>query len=313
MPVTAELVGRLPSADRALDALTDLRMAQPPDAQPPICRRDPDGALWIVAEISPEAGAGILWTEGGDVFVTRKKVVLPHVRPGSPVPRRPAPTMAELSAWPQVTMLELLARTTARTEVTSMSGLIGVLTSARLAHHILRTCLAAGAEVSHLPVERRALFPPGPPESAVLLDVEAARAVPVTVLRELAALPFTTVGRYADQASTLLVDASVRLPADITELTRTLAADQLTVIGRADADAWLVRPVIAGMRPTAATRTFTMSARPSPSTEPAAGASPARPSIARAQPIADAAPPAPVTLVPSLAIRRHGRRGAGAR
>ncbi|GAA5050099.1 hypothetical protein HNP84_004144 [Thermocatellispora tengchongensis] len=231
-------------------ACWSLLLGESDEHDPPVLHREPGGAYWLVAWLSPGVGAGLIWASGGDAYrveATAEEIAfVPLGGTG-----HPPPAPAELVRWPEANPLSLVPRVPLAPGRERAYPALGVLTTGQLAHQIIRRCLADGANVAYRPVLRHEVFvDAGEPEPAVLIRVSGPGAgeVPRRLVAKLTRLPHTIVGRYADPGESLLLDVDFRLPAQDAHLCGAVPAGARWVIGRAGAGAWAVDPQ-AGEKP----------------------------------------------------------------
>ncbi len=188
------------------------------------CRRNPaDGGLWVESGVGIDAAAQLAWPLGGEVFGRRGRLLhrVRGAQSGQLADEDASTTMAELSTWPEVPLIELLTATSLAPAPRVEHARVCVVVFGPIARWVLRRCLEADANVSLVAVVCHPLTGSGVAQAATMLHVDGEHhRLPGGLLRALDGLPYVAVCRYGHESALLLaVDRAFALPdADVAML-----------------------------------------------------------------------------------------------
>ena len=227
-----------------------------------VCRRGPQGRVWVEVAAPPEKAAMLARLAGGRAFTglvadageeptlgePRAWVaMLPDGKPMPPrilLPQRPSRTVLvtgrdverlEWTLWSKAPLPSLLESTSLRAERARARSEVVAVVPPELARWVVGRCLALGLVVSLAPAEQRGLAEGDEGAGVVWMRVHAPKGVvPASWIARLADLPGVVVAYAAGGDARLFVDARCDAPAWAPFFAAFLGRDEVWVLGAVD-------------------------------------------------------------------------------
>ncbi|MDC3957552.1 hypothetical protein [Polyangium jinanense] len=227
-----------------------------------VCRRGPQGRIWVEVAAPPEKAATLARLAGGRAFTglvagageeptlgaPRAWVaMLPDGKPMPPrilLPQGSSRTVLvtgrdverlERTLWTHAPLSALLESTSLRAERARARSEIVAVVPPELARWVVGRCLALGLVVALAPAERRELAEEGEGAGVVWMRVHAPKGVvPASWISRLADLPGVVVAYAAGGDARLFVDARCDAPAWAPFFASFLDRDEVWVLGAVD-------------------------------------------------------------------------------
>jgi hypothetical protein len=195
------------------------------------CHAEPGGtAVWLLGTLNPALSAELTVLHGGEPWrlLPHGALAAPHGAPPADGPGR----IAEVTAWPRLDTVDLVARLPLTVPEQAERVAVRVLTVRQLLASVLRQAAAFGVEAATRAVRVRPLAD-GDAEAreTLLLELSHPTAVPHALIVALAALPRTSVCRPVAGCERLLVDVRLHPPVDEELLYAPVPEGELWLVG----------------------------------------------------------------------------------
>ncbi|MCP4695710.1 MAG: hypothetical protein GY862_02505 [Gammaproteobacteria bacterium] len=203
-----------------------------------LCRYSSEGGWWAEVELPADEVVHIIRTAGGRPFARQNGQWAAVSLSGLTTESR-LETL-DLSGWQQVELSDLLADTALRPRQLVTSPELHVVAPPSLSRWILRRAASLGIQVGIVSAMRRPLHREAQESGVLLLRLRMEKGgIPLSLVRAMTSLPYTTVARPIGLAADrLLVDVNYRAPLSEALLSSMIPEQETWLLGAPEIGHW---------------------------------------------------------------------------